>query len=87
MHQTTLGLVAVLLVMLFAFFGALYLQYRLLFVPGSIQAVTAGDDVPVHAVLDTAPLDLNRPSVSQQIDLLLYNLLPGPLTALSDDRG
>ena len=87
MHQTALSLIAVLLVMLFAFSGALHQQYRLLFVAGGIQAGTAGDDVSAHALLDPAPLDLNRPSVSRQIDLLLYNLLPGPLTTLPDDRG
>ena len=87
MHQTALGLIAVLLVMRFAFSGALHLQYRLLVVAGGIQAGTAGDDVSAHALLDPAPLDLNRPSVSRQIDLLLYNLLPGPLTTLPDDRG
>ena len=86
MHQTALGLIAVLLVMLFAFSGALHQQYRLLVVAGGIQAGTAGDDVSAHALLDPAPLD-NRPSVSRQIDLLLYNLLPRPLTTLPDDRG
>lgn len=80
MHQTALGLIAVLLVMLFAFSGALHQQYRLLVVAGGIQAGTAGDDVSAHALLDPAPLDLNWPSVSRQIDLLLYNLLPGRVT-------
>ena len=87
MHQTALGVIAVHFVMLFAFSGALHQQYRLLVVAGGIQAGTAGDDVTAHALLDTVPLDLNRPSVSRQIDLLLYNLLPGPLTTLPDDRG
>ena len=87
MHQTTLGLIGVLFAMLFAFSIVLHQQYRLLVVAGGIQAGTAGDDVSAHALLDPAPLDLNRPSVSRQIDLLLYNLLPGPLTTLPDDRG
>ena len=87
MHQTTLGLIGVLFVMLFAFSGVLHQQYRLLVLAGSIQAGTVGDDITAHALLDTAPLSLSRPSVSRQIDLLLYNLLPGPLTTLPDDRG
>ena len=73
--------------MLFAFSGVLNQQYRLLVLAGSIHAGTVGDDITAHALLDTAPLDLSRPSVSRQIDLLLYNLLPGPLTTLPDDRG
>ena len=81
------SLITVHFVMLFALSGALHQQYRLLVVAGGIQAGTAGDDVTAHALLDTVPLDLNRPSVSRQIDLLLYNLLPGPLTTLPDDRG
>lgn len=36
MHQTALGLIAVLFATLFAFFGALHQQYRLLFVAGGI---------------------------------------------------
>jgi len=73
--------------MLFAFSGVLHQQYRLLVVAGSIQAGIVGDDVTAHALLDTARLGLSRPSVSRQIDLLLYNLLPGPLTTLPDNRG
>ena len=73
--------------MLFAFSGVLHQQYRLLVLAGSIQAGTVGDDITAHALLDTARLGLSRPSVSRQIDLLLYNLLPGPLTTLPDNRG
>ena len=63
--------------MRFAFSGALHEQYRLLAVAGGIQAVTAGDHANAHALLDAASLDLDRPSVSRQIDLLLNNLLSG----------
>ena len=49
---------------------------------GGIQAVTAGDDVTAHALLDAAFLDLDRPSVSRQIDLLLHNLLLGRVTTV-----
>ena len=82
MHQTALVLMAVLLVVLFAFAGALHQQYRLLVVAGGIQAVTAEDDVTADAAtadtaVDAEPLDLNQPSVSRQIDLLLSNLFPG----------
>ena len=82
MRQTPLGLIAVLLVMRFAFSGALHQRYRLLSVAGGIQAVTAGDDVTAHALLDAAFLDLDRPSVSRQIDLLLHNLLSGRVTTV-----
>ena len=73
--------------MLFVFSGVLHQQYRLFVLAGSIQAGTVGDDITAHALLDTAALDLSRPSVSRQIDPLLYDLLPGPLTTLPDDRG
>ena len=60
MHQTILGLIGVIFVMLFAFSGVLPQQCHLLVVAGGIQAGTAGDDVSAHALLDPAPLDLNR---------------------------